>query len=69
MNDVRDFNDAESARSGLSHVTSQPVFFPPHPVPGGMLIAVLWECRAATMGRQVFWTRMVHRETFLPIHK
>ena len=37
MNDSRDFQDAESARSGHSHVTSQLVFFPPHPVPGGML--------------------------------
>ena len=37
MNDSRDFTDAESVRSGLSHVTSQPVFFPPHPDPGGML--------------------------------
>ena len=37
MNDSRDFQDAESVRSGHSHVTSQPVCFPPHPVPGGML--------------------------------
>ena len=37
MNDSRDFQDAESARSGHSHVTSQLVSFPPHPVPGGML--------------------------------
>ena len=37
MNDLRDFKDAESVRSGLSHVPSQPVFFPPHPDPGGML--------------------------------
>ena len=37
MNDSRDFQDAESVRSGQSHVTSQPVSFPPHPVPGGML--------------------------------
>ena len=37
MNDSRDFQDAESVRSGQSHVASQPVFFPPHPVPGGML--------------------------------
>ena len=37
MNDSRDFQDAESVRSGQSHVTSQPVFFPPHPGPGGML--------------------------------
>ena len=37
MNDSRDFQDAESARSGHSHVASQPVSFPPHPIPGGML--------------------------------
>ena len=37
MNDSRDFQDAESARSGQSHVASQPVFLPPHPDPGGML--------------------------------
>ena len=37
MIDSRDFQDAESVRSGQSHVTSQPVFFPLHPDPGGML--------------------------------
>ena len=37
MNDSEDFQDAESLRSGHSHVTSQPVSFPPHPIPGGML--------------------------------
>ena len=37
MNDSRDFQDAESVRSGQSHVTSQPVFFPLHPIPEGML--------------------------------
>ena len=37
MNDSRDFQDAESIRSGQSHVSSQPVFSPPHPDPGGML--------------------------------
>ena len=37
MNDSRDFQDAESVRSGHSHVASQLVSFPPHPVPGGML--------------------------------
>ena len=37
VNDSRDFQDAESVRNGLSHVTSQPVFLPPHPDPGGML--------------------------------
>ena len=37
MIDSKDFQDAESIRSGNSHVTSQPVSFPPHPIPGGML--------------------------------
>ena len=31
--------------------------------------AVLWECRAATTGRQVFGTRMVYQETFSQIHR
>ena len=30
MNDSIDFQDAESARSGQSHVANQPVSFPPH---------------------------------------
>ena len=37
MNDSRDFQDAESVRSGNSHVTSRPVSFPPPPIPEGML--------------------------------
>ena len=37
MNDSRDFQDAESERSGRSHVPSQPAFFPPFRNPGGML--------------------------------
>ena len=37
MNDSKDFQDAESVRSGISHVTSRPVSFPPHPIPEGML--------------------------------
>ena len=49
MNDSRDFKDAESVRSGQSHVTSQPAFFPPFPDPGGMLSRSL-ECRAAKWG-------------------
>ena len=34
LNDSRDFKDAESVRSGLSHVPSQPALLPPFP--GGM---------------------------------
>ena len=37
MNDSRDFQDAESVRSGHSHVTSQPVLFTPFQNLGGML--------------------------------
>ena len=37
MNDSKDFQDAESIRSGNSHVTSRPVSFPPHPIPEGIL--------------------------------
>ena len=37
MNDSKKFQDAESIRSGNSHVTSRPVPFPPHPIREGML--------------------------------
>ena len=37
MNDSRVLKDAESVRSGPSHVPSQPAFFPPFRDPGGML--------------------------------
>ena len=37
IDDSRAFQDAELVRSGNSHVTSRPISFPPHPIPGGML--------------------------------
>ena len=37
MNDSKDFQDAESVRSGISHVSSRPMSFPTHPIPEGML--------------------------------
>ena len=37
LNDSKDFQDAESVRSGNSHVTNQPMIFPKHPVPERML--------------------------------
>ena len=37
MNDSKDIQNAESIRSGNSHVTSRPVSLPPHPIPEGML--------------------------------
>ena len=68
MNDSRDFQDAESKCSGQSHVTSQPVFFPPHPDLGGMLSRSLG-MPSRNNGRQAFGTHMVHRETFLQIQR
>ena len=69
MNDSRDFQDAESVRSGQPHVASQPVFFPPHPDPGGMLSRSLGMPSRKKMGRQVFGTHMENRETFLQIQQ
>ena len=37
MNDSKECQDAESIRSGNSHVTSRTVSFPKHPIPEGML--------------------------------
>ena len=37
MNDSKDFQDAESVRTENSHVTSQPMLFPKHPIPEGLL--------------------------------
>ena len=37
MNDSKDFQDAESVRSGNSHVTSQPKLLLEHPIPEGLL--------------------------------
>ena len=36
MSDSREFQDAESIRSGNSHVNSRPLSFSPHPIPEGM---------------------------------
>ena len=46
----------QSARSGHSHVTSEPVPFPPHPVPGGV----------PSRGRQTFGARMECLESSSP---
>ena len=37
VSESKEFQDAQSIRSGNSHVTSRPVSFPPHPIPEGML--------------------------------
>ena len=55
MNNSKDLKDAESVRSSLSYVPSQPAFFPPYR-------------DLAMISRQTFGTRMVYQETFLKIH-
>ena len=37
MNYSKDFQDAESVRSGNSHVTNEPMVYPKHLIPEGML--------------------------------
>ena len=69
MNDSKDFQDAESIRSGNSHVASQPVSFQPHPVLGIMLSRSIGMPSRREEGRHAFGTRMVHRETFLQVQR
>ena len=69
MNDSRDFQDAESVRSGQSHVASQPVFFPPHPDPGGMLSRSLGMPSRKNGAAKYLGTHMVFREAFLQIQQ
>ena len=64
MNDSTDFQDADSIRSGQSHVTSQLVSFP---IPGGMLSRSTGMPSRRDGPPSIFWTRMVYRETFLQI--
>ena len=62
MNDSEDFQDAESVRSGNSHVTvDQCHSFLPHPILEGML-------RHSFVSPRRREGHMVYRETFLQIH-
>ena len=67
MNDSKD-QDAESVRSGNSHVTSRPVSFPPHPIPEGLLRPSFVSPRRKEGPPCIWDTHMVYRETFLQIH-
>ena len=67
MNDSKDFQDAESVRSGNSHVTSRPVSVPPHPTPEGMLRHSFVSPRRKEGPPSIWDTHMVYRETFLHI--
>ena len=70
MNDSRDVQHAESVRSGQSHVTSQPAFFPP-------FSKSWWDAKPFCgnaepqrwAAKYLFGTHMVHRETLLQIQR
>ena len=65
MNDSKDFQHAESIRSGNSHVTSRPVSFLPHPIPEGMLRhSFVTSCR-----REAFGTHMVEMPVWTVSHR
>ena len=64
---VRDFQDAESVRSGHSHVTSQLLSFPPHPIPGGMLSRSIGMPSRREGPPSIWDTHMENRETFLQV--
>ena len=68
MNDSQDFQDAESVRSGNSHVTSQPMLFPPHPIPEGMLRPSFVSPRCKEGLPDIWDTHGVSGNVFLQIH-
>ena len=68
MNDSRDFKDAESGRSGLFHVPSQPALFPPHRDPEGLLSRALG-IPSRNDGPPSIWNTQGQREHFLQIHR
>ena len=69
MNDSKDFQVAESVRSGNSHVTSQPGVFPKHPPFLGMLRPSFISQRQTDEPPNIFGIHPVYQETFLHIHK
>ena len=69
MNDSKDFQDAESVRSGNSHVTSQPGVFPKHPPFEGLFKPSFISQRRKEGPPDICDTYLVFQETFLQIHK
>ena len=68
MNGSKDFQDAESVRSGNSHVTSRPVSFPPHPIPEGMLRHSFVSPRRKEGPPSIWDTHGISGNVFLQIH-
>ena len=68
MNDSKDFQDAESIRSGNSHVTSPPGLFPKHPPFEGLLKPAFISQRQTEEPPNI-WDTSGTQETFLHIHR
>ena len=68
MNDSKDFQDAESVRSGNSHVTSQPMLFPKHPIPEGLLRPLFVSPRRKEGLPDIWDTPGISGNVFLQIH-
>ena len=68
MNDSKDFQDAESVRIGNSHVTNQPIIFPKHPLPEGMLRPSFVSPRRQRRAAKHLGHTRFFREFFLQIH-
>ena len=64
LHDSRDFKDAESVRSGQSHVTCQPAFFPPFQNPGGNAKPFCGNAEPQRWAAKYLGHGMVYRETF-----
>ena len=69
MNDSKDFQDAESIRSGNSHVTSQPGIFPKHPPFEGMLRPSFTSQRQIEEPPNTWDTSGISGKLFCNIHK
>ena len=69
INDPKDFQDAESVRSGISHVTSQPGVFPKHPPVEGMLKPSFISQRQTEESPNIWDTSGISGNVFLHIHK
>ena len=72
MNDSKVFEDAESVRSGNSHVTSQPVSFPKHPILEGLLRPLFVSPRHRWAAKYLGYIRYIRKRfctstSFLPL--
>ena len=69
LNDSSEIQDAESVRSGDSHVTSQPVFFRPYQVPGGMLSRPIGMPSRKDGPPSIWDTHGISGKRFMQIHQ